>query len=152
MSRDFWGNLISLFPFHFRGSGGIIFTSGGQHANNNSAKEVRRDGERACNSSLGNPLYASNIPPQFQRQRRAAWPEIVCLQSCCLSGSGEHRKVEAVIVVAVARGSPAPSSAAARRHRDGADTGDWDTEDTQETSQRGWRREALSMPLYLLMV
>ena len=86
MSRDFWGNLISLFPFHFRGSGGIIFTSGGQHANNNSAKEVRRDGERACNSSLGNPLYVSNIPPQFQRQRRAAWPEIVCLPSCCLSG------------------------------------------------------------------
>ena len=31
-------------------------------------------------------LYVSNIPPQFQRQRRAAWPEIVCLQSCCLSG------------------------------------------------------------------
>ena len=64
----------------------------------------------------------------------------------------EHSKVEAVIVVAVARGSPAPSSAAARRHRDGADTGDWNTEDTQETSQGGWRREALSMPSYFLMV
>ena len=38
------------------------------------------------------------------------------LSVCC----SEHSKVEAVIVVAVARGSPAPSSAAARRHRDGA--------------------------------
>ena len=66
------------------------------------------------------------------------------LSVCC----SEHRKVEAVIVVAVARGSPAPSSAAARRHRDGADTGDWDTEDTQETSQGGWRREALSIIIF----
>ena len=81
----FLGKFNFAFSISFPRSGGIIFTSGGQHANNNSAKEVRRDGERTHNSSLGNPLYVSNIPPWFQWQRRVGWAEIVCLPSC-LSG------------------------------------------------------------------
>ena len=82
----FLGKFNFAFSISFPRSGGIIFTSGGQHANNNSAKEVRRDGERTHNSSLGNPLYVdikySSLIPVT---KESGWSEIVCLPSSCLS-------------------------------------------------------------------
>ena len=147
VSRDFLGNLISLFPFHFRAQ---VASSSPAVANMPTITVQRKSGELVREHII--LLLVIHCMYQIfllDSSDKGEWLGRDCVSAellsvCC----SEHSKVEAVIVVAVARGSPAPSSAAAPRHRDGADTGDRDTEDTQETSQRGWRREALSIIIF----
>ena len=151
VSRDFLGNLILLFPFHFFAQ---VASSSPAVANMPTITVQRKSGELVREHII--LLLVIHCMYQIfllDSSDKGEWLGRDCVSAELLSvWCSEHRKVEAVIVVAAARGSPAPSSAAAPRHRDGADTGDRDTEDTQETGQRGWRREALSMPSYFLMV
>ena len=86
VSRDFLGNLILLFPFHFRAQ---VASSSPAVANMPTITVQRKSGEMVRGHIILLLVihcmyikYSSSIPVT----KESGWAEIVCLPSCCLSG------------------------------------------------------------------
>ena len=85
VSRDFLGNLILLFPFHFRAQ---VASSSPAVANMPTITVQRKSGEMVRGHIILLLVihcmyikYSSSIPVT----KESSWAEIVCLPSCCLS-------------------------------------------------------------------